>query len=149
MTITELRNKRAKTWEAAKAFLDSHRNADGFLSAEDDATYTNMENEITALGNEISRLERLEAIAARVSVPLVLHGTSGVPVETVRACILRGISKVNYATDLRITFTKATVDYFAENPKAYDPKKYLGCAKEAVAKRVCELIQVCGSEGKA
>ena len=48
MTITELRNKRAKTWEAAKAFLDSHRNADGFLSAEDDTTYTNMENEITA-----------------------------------------------------------------------------------------------------
>ena len=94
-------------------------------------------------------LERLEAIAARVSVPLVLHGTSGVPVETVRACILRGISKVNYATDLRITFTKATVDYLAKNPKAYDPKKYLGCAKEAVAKRVCELIQVCGSEGKA
>ena len=44
MTITELRNKRAKTFEAAKAFLDSHRNADGFLSAEDDATYTNMEN---------------------------------------------------------------------------------------------------------
>ena len=39
MTITELRNKRAKTWEAAQAFLDSHRNADGFLSAEDDATW--------------------------------------------------------------------------------------------------------------
>lgn len=38
MTITELCNKRAKTWEAAKAFPDSHRNADGFLSAEDDAT---------------------------------------------------------------------------------------------------------------
>ena len=94
-------------------------------------------------------LERLEDIAARVSVPLVLHGTSGVPDETVHACIRRGISKVNYATDLRITFTKATVDYLAENPKAYDPKKYLGCAKEAVAKRVCELIQVCGSEGKA
>ena len=69
MTITELRNKRAKTWEAAKAFLDSHRNADGFLSAEDDATYTNMENEITALGNEISRLERLEAMDREMSMP--------------------------------------------------------------------------------
>ena len=69
MTITELRNKRAKTWEAAKAFLDSHRNTDGFLSAEDDATYTNMENEITALGNEISRLERLEAMDREMSMP--------------------------------------------------------------------------------
>lgn len=94
-------------------------------------------------------LERLEDIAARVSVPLVLHGTSGVPDETVHACIRRGISKVNYATDLRITFTKAVQDYIAENPKAYDPKKYLGSAKVAVAQRVCELIQVCGSEGKA
>lgn len=94
-------------------------------------------------------LERLEDIAARVSVPLVLHGTSGVPDETVHACIRRGISKVNYATDLRITFTKAVQDYIAENPKAYDPKKYLGSAKAAVAQRVCELIQVCGSEGKA
>ena len=69
MTITELRNKRAKTFEAAKAFLDSHRNADGFLSAEDDATYTNMENEITALGNEINRMERLEAMDREMSKP--------------------------------------------------------------------------------
>lgn len=69
MTITELRNKRARTWEAAKAFLDSHRNTEGFLSAEDDATYTNMENEITALGNEINRLERLEAMDREMSMP--------------------------------------------------------------------------------
>ena len=69
MTITELRNKRARTFEAAKAFLDSHRNTDGFLSAEDDAVYTNMENEITALGNEISRLERLEAMDRELSRP--------------------------------------------------------------------------------
>ena len=94
-------------------------------------------------------IDRLSEIRKVVSVPLVLHGTSGVPDETVHACIRRGISKVNYATDLRITFTKAVQDYIAENPKAYDPKKYLGSAKVAVAQRVCELIQVCGSEGKA
>ena len=40
MTILELREKRAKAWEAAKAFLDSHRNDKGILSAEDDAAYT-------------------------------------------------------------------------------------------------------------
>lgn len=45
MSITELRNKRARTFEAAKAFLDSHRNTDGFLSAEDDATYRGAEHE--------------------------------------------------------------------------------------------------------
>ena len=47
MTILELREKRAKAWEAAKAFLDSHRNDKGVLSAEDDAAYTRMEQEIT------------------------------------------------------------------------------------------------------
>ena len=50
MTILELREKRAKAWEAAKAFLDSHRNDKGVLSAEDDAAYTRMEQEITDLG---------------------------------------------------------------------------------------------------
>lgn len=49
MTILELREKRAKAWEAAKAFLDSHRNEKGVLSAEDDAAYTRMEQEITDL----------------------------------------------------------------------------------------------------
>ena len=42
MTILELREKRAKAWAAAKAFLDSHRNEKGVLSAEDDAAYTRM-----------------------------------------------------------------------------------------------------------
>ena len=62
MTINELRGKRAQKLEAAKAFLESSRNTDGFLSAEDDAAYTRMENEIASLGNEIARMERLEAI---------------------------------------------------------------------------------------
>ena len=51
MTILELREKRAKAWAAAKAFLDSHRNEKGVLSAEDDAAYTKMEQDITNLGN--------------------------------------------------------------------------------------------------
>lgn len=94
-------------------------------------------------------LERLNEIAARVDAPLVLHGTSGVPDETVRACIERGICKVNYATDLRITFTNAVKAYIAENPNAFDPKKYLGAARAAVTERVRELIRVCGSNEKA
>ena len=69
MTIDELRIKRAKAWEATKAFLDSHRNESGVLSAEDDATYAKMEKEITDLGNEISRMERLEAIDKEMSKP--------------------------------------------------------------------------------
>lgn len=70
MTILELREKRAKAWEAAKAFLDSHRNEKGVLSAEDDAAYTRMEQEITDLGKEIARLERQEAFERELSQPL-------------------------------------------------------------------------------
>ena len=69
MTILELREKRAKAWEAAKAFLDSHRNEKGVLSAEDDAAYTKMEQDITDLGREIARLERQEALDRELAMP--------------------------------------------------------------------------------
>ena len=70
MTILELREKRAKAWEAAKAFLDSHRKENGVLSAEDDAAYTKMEQEITDLGKEIARMERQEALDAELNRPV-------------------------------------------------------------------------------
>ena len=67
MTINELREKRARLWEETKAFLDSHRGEDGLLSAEDDATYGKMEADITALGKEVARLERQEALDKELS----------------------------------------------------------------------------------
>lgn len=80
MTILELREKRAKAWEAAKAFLDSHRNDKGVLSAEDDVAYTRMEQEITDLGKEISRMERREALDAQLNLP-VNHPLTGKPLN--------------------------------------------------------------------
>ena len=56
--ILELREKRAKLWDSAKAFLDSRRSDQGVLSAEDTATYENMEADVVSLGKEIDRLER-------------------------------------------------------------------------------------------
>lgn len=70
MTVLQLREKRNAVWETAKAFLDSHRTENGTLSAEDDATYTRMEQEIADLGKEISRLERQEALEAELSKPV-------------------------------------------------------------------------------
>jgi HK97 family phage major capsid protein len=67
--ILELREKRAKAWDAAKAFLDSKRGNDGLLSAEDTATYDKMEADVVALGKEIERLERQAAIDAELSKP--------------------------------------------------------------------------------
>lgn len=70
MTILELREKRNTAWNAAKAFLDSHRTDKGTLTAEDDATYTKMEQEIADLGKEISRMERQEQMEAELSKPV-------------------------------------------------------------------------------
>jgi HK97 family phage major capsid protein len=68
--ILELREKRAKSWEAAKAFLDTKRGTDGIVSAEDTATYEKMESDVVALGNEIDRLEKQEALDRELSKPL-------------------------------------------------------------------------------
>lgn len=70
MTILELREKRNTAWNATKAFLDSHRTENGTLTAEDDATYSKMEQHIADLGKEISRLERQEAMEAELSKPV-------------------------------------------------------------------------------
>lgn len=65
--VLELREKRAKAWEAAKQFLDAKRTADGFVSAEDAATYDRMEADVVNLGKEIERLERQAAIDAELA----------------------------------------------------------------------------------
>ena len=72
--ILELREKRAKTWDAAKAFLDTKRGENGLISAEDSATYEKMEADVVALGKEIDRLEHQQTLdlelAQPTSVPL-------------------------------------------------------------------------------
>jgi HK97 family phage major capsid protein len=68
--ILELREKRAKAWEAAKAFLDSKRKDDGLISAEDTGTYEKMEAEVVSLGKEIDRLERQAQLDLELSKPI-------------------------------------------------------------------------------
>ena len=70
MTITEMREKRAKLWNTMEGFLDTHRNDKGVLSAEDDATYTTMEQDLNNLSNEIRRMERKDAIEAELNKPV-------------------------------------------------------------------------------
>ena len=67
--ILELREKRAKLWESTKAFLDSRRNENGLLSAEDTATYERMEQDVVDLGKEIERLERQAVLDLELSKP--------------------------------------------------------------------------------
>ncbi len=94
-------------------------------------------------------LERLSAIHEVVSIPLVLHGASGVPDDAVRESIKRGICKVNFATELRIAYSDGVKKYLAENPDGFDPKKYGAAGMENVTALVKEKICVCGSNGKA
>ena len=65
--ILELREKRAKVWEEAKAFLDSKRGKDGLISPEDAAIYEKMEEEVVNLGKEVERLERQASIDIELS----------------------------------------------------------------------------------
>ena len=94
-------------------------------------------------------LERLSEIREVVSVPLVLHGGSGIPDSKVQESIERGICKVNYATELRIAFTNGVNKYLSENKDAIDPKKYNKAGMEEVKEFVKEKIKVCGCENKA
>lgn len=87
--ILELREKRAKAWDAAKAFLDTKRGGDGLLSAEDTATYDKMESDVVALGKEIERLERQSVIDAELSKstsnPITNTPSKGIEEKTGRA----------------------------------------------------------------
>ena len=81
--ILVLREKRAKAWDAAKAFLDSKRGNDGMLTAEDAATYDKMEADVVALGKEIERLERQAVLDGELSKPTAapLTGKPGAPAD--------------------------------------------------------------------
>lgn len=93
--------------------------------------------------------EVVKAIRAAVDVPLVLHGTSGVPDEQVAEAVKNGICKVNYATELRQAYTKGYMAFMAENPGVFDPKKP---AKQGMAE-ITNIVKVrmenLGSAGRA
>ena len=67
--ILEMREKRAKLWEEAKNFLDTHTDEDGKLSAEDAATYEKMEADVLDMRKAIDRLERQAAIDRELDKP--------------------------------------------------------------------------------
>lgn len=93
--------------------------------------------------------QRLEEIRAHVSVPLVLHGASGVPQARVQRTIALGVTKVNIATELKIAFAQGLKGYLAGNPGATDPRHYMQPAKAEMKKIVAAKIAMCGSMGKA
>ncbi|MCW3841560.1 class II fructose-bisphosphate aldolase family protein [Micromonospora yasonensis] len=82
-------------------------------------------------------------LRAEVAVPLVLHGSSGVPDEELRRAVLGGIVKVNIGTALNVAFTGSVRGTLAARPELVDPRRYLAPAREAMAEtvtRFCRLV---------
>ncbi|RNB87175.1 ketose-bisphosphate aldolase [Brevibacillus fluminis] len=92
---------------------------------------------------------RIGEIAVRVGVPLVLHGGSGIPLEQVKRAVSLGMAKMNVATELRIGFSDAIKQVFAENPDENDPRTYMKRAKAAVKSIALAKMSMCGCIGKA
>lgn len=93
--------------------------------------------------------DRIKAIREVVDVPLVLHGSSGVPSESLQKAIPLGICKINIDTDIRASFAKAVNEFVRENPNEIDPRKILSPATEAMKEVVKEKMKIFGSAGRA
>ena len=93
-------------------------------------------------------VERLKRIREVVDIPLVLHGASGLSDEDVIECIKEGICKVNFATELRVAFSKGVKSVLNEHPETFDPKAYLKVGRQKVKELVKNRIKVCGCQGK-
>ena len=101
------------------------------------------------VGTPVLDKPRVSAIKEVVSVPLVLHGASGLSEEDVRECVERGMCKVNFATELRAAYTAAVKKLLEEKPETYDPKKLGKVGMEAVKEQVKIRMKMCGCDGKA
>lgn len=95
------------------------------------------------------RFHIIEEVASKIPVPIVLHGGSGVPDEAIRRSIQAGVGKINVNTENQVAMTNTIKKVFAEKPDVYDPRKYLGPAKEAMKEVVRAKIRLFGSNGKA
>ena len=81
-------------------------------------------------------------IRAQVGVPLVLHGSSGVPDAGLVAAVRAGMTKINIATHLNSVFTAAVRSRLDQDPRLVDTRRYLGPAREAVQGEAARLLEL-------
>lgn len=89
-------------------------------------------------------LDLIARLADRLPVPLVLHGSSGVPVPTLREAVAAGIRKINVGTALNVGYTAQVRRYLADDAKVTDPRKYLTPARDAIRDAVADLATAVG-----
>jgi fructose-bisphosphate aldolase, class II len=87
-------------------------------------------------------LELIKALRAAVPVPLVLHGSSGVPDEELVRAVEAGMTKINIATHLNRVFTDSVRDTLTASPEMVDSRRYLGPARDAVAGEAARLLRL-------
>lgn len=90
-------------------------------------------------------IELIARIHRAVSVPLVLHGSSGVPDQGIAAAIAAGMTKINIATQLNKVFTAAVRDRLAADTSLVDPRRYVSAGRDAIAVEVTRLLRVIGA----
>ena len=98
--------------------------------------------------------ETLDAIQQKTgSMPLVLHGGTGIPADMIKKAISLGVSKINVNTECQLTFTAAVRKYIEEGKdligKGFDPRKVLAPGVEAIKATVKEKMELFGSVNKA
>lgn len=93
--------------------------------------------------------DRMEEVMKLTGVPLVLHGGTGIPLKDIQKAISLGTAKINVNTENQITSAKTVREVLAENPDMYDPRKYLGPARETIKETVIGKMREFGSSGKA
>lgn len=91
----------------------------------------------------------ISELKGMLTVPMVLHGASGLSDEAVKDCIARGICKVNFATELRVAYSEGVKKTLADAPNTIDPKVYGAAGRANVNALVKDRMAVCGCVGKA
>jgi fructose-bisphosphate aldolase class II len=87
-------------------------------------------------------LELINRLASSVAVPLVLHGSSGVPDAALRHAVDAGIRKLNVGTALNVAYTAAARNVLSTNAEATDPRRYLAAGRQAISDTVADLCRV-------
>ncbi|CDA92625.1 putative uncharacterized protein [Ruminococcus sp. CAG:563] len=88
-------------------------------------------------------VERIKEIHAAIGTPLVLHGASGLSDEVLKDCIAAGITKINFATELRQAYTDGIKAEFAKDPEVFDPKIYMRGAIDNIKEVLRHKINIC------
>lgn len=150
MNIVEMREKRANLWKSMEAFLDTRRNSNGCLSAEDDASYTRMEEDLNSMTNEIRRMERRDAMEAELSkpvnTPIQEKPQKAAPIDTkvgrasdaYREDFGKMLRQKNFVSNVLSTTPGADGGYLC--PTEFERKIVEALKEQNVMRRLCKVI---------